>query len=741
MKRNVVKITGGVLFVLAWAGAGVYAFWGGSKQPETETPPAVSATDMSAAIAAVNAEKAAGEDASEAPPAQPPAADGLFNTSKMTSSGFKPRAGSFQPPALPPASPPDTGYSYGEAAPVEVTTPETAAPTYGADVAVEDAAPAPEADPNTALTGTDEQSPASAYGAGANPLRRPSTFQPPAELPGEATAPEQGELAPPPSRFGAVDPEPSPARRPSAYGVTADVAPTPIAEATPEPIAETNIDPRADAGAYGFPASGRGAGLQNAAPVAAAVAGGAISARPGEKELEGAQSPSLVIEKIAPPEIQVGKAATFEIHVRNVGQTAAKQVVVTDHIPAGTRLVDAKPEPQAGPDGALAWQLGTMEPGAEKAIVLQLMPEKEGEIGSVAQVAFAATASAKTICTKPLLAVEHVAPAKVMIGEVVVLQITISNPGTGVATGIVLQEDVPVGLTHSAGKELEYEVGTLQPGESRKLELTLEAAKAGQVLNTIHVRGEANLHATHSVHLEVIAPQLEVAMNGPKVRYLDRQATYTVSIANPGTASARDVEIVAYLPKGMKFVSTDHEGQYDPQHHAVYWSLEELPAAQKGTASVVTMPFEPGEQKLRVEGQAQQGLKTSDEETVQVEAIAQLAFEIIDEADPIEVGAETIYQVRVTNVGSKVATNIQVAAGLPPELRPVAGDGATRGTVQGPNVIFEPLAKLAPQAEAIFKIQATGLRTGDYTIRVQVTSDELQTPVTKEEHTRVYADR
>ena len=68
-------------------------------------------------------------------------------------------------------------------------------------------------------------------------------------------------------------------------------------------------------------------------------------------------------------------------------------------------------------------------------------------------------------------------------------------------------------------------------------------------------------------------------------------------------------------------------------------------------------------------------------------------------------------------------------------------DGATRGAVQGQTVVFEPLGKLAPQAEAIFKIQATGLRTGDYTIRVQVGSDDSETPVTKEEHTRVYADR
>jgi uncharacterized repeat protein (TIGR01451 family) len=498
--------------------------------------------------------------------------------------------------------------------------------------------------------------------------------------------------------------------------------------------------------------SGYGVGQESTAPstfgassapsVSAGVSENSLaSARPGQAAWEGTQAPSLVIEKHAPAEVQVGKPARFEIHVRNAGQTTAQNVVVTDQIPAGTQLVEAKPTPAQGADGSLVWQLGKLEPGQDRSIVLELMPQQEGEIGSVAQVTFAAAASVKTVSTKPQLAIEHIAPAKVMIGETVTLQITISNPGTGVATNVVLQEDVPEGLAHSAGKELEYEVGTLRPGETRKLELQLEAAKAGVVQNTLMVRGDANLSATHTTTIEVLAPQLQVAMSGPKRRYLDRQATYTVSVANPGTAAARDVEIVAYLPKGMKFVSTDREGQYDPQNHAVYWSLEELPPAQQGSAQLITIPVEPGEQKLRVEGHAQLALKTSDEEIVVVEAIPQLAFEIIDEADPIEVGADTIYQIRVTNEGTKDATNVQVAAALPPEMRPVAAEGATRGGVEGQTVIFEPIAKLAPQAEAVFKIQATGLRTGHYNIRVQVTSDDLQTPVTKEEPTRVYADR
>ena len=66
----------------------------------------------------------------------------------------------------------------------------------------------------------------------------------------------------------------------------------------------------------------------------------------------------------------------------------------------------------------------------------------------------------------------------------------------------------------------------------------------------------------------------------------------------------------------MKFVETNNAGQYDPRSHAVYWSLEELPAEQSGEVQLVTLPIEPGDQKLRFEGYADMGLNDSLEKTI-----------------------------------------------------------------------------------------------------------------------------
>ena len=151
------------------------------------------------------------------------------------------------------------------------------------------------------------------------------------------------------------------------------------------------------------------------------------------------------LEKLAPAEIQVGKAATFQTVVRNIGQIPASSVTVTDYVPRGTRLVSSSPQATPGADGSLVWQLGSLKPNDEVSITLELMPEQEGEIGSVARVSCEAQATVRTLCTRPQLAVQHSGPASVLMGDQVALAIEISNPGSGAATRVTLEEDVPTG--------------------------------------------------------------------------------------------------------------------------------------------------------------------------------------------------------------------------------------------------------------------------------------------------------
>ncbi|MCA9216128.1 MAG: DUF11 domain-containing protein [Planctomycetales bacterium] len=462
--------------------------------------------------------------------------------------------------------------------------------------------------------------------------------------------------------------------------------------------------------------------------------------RPGPQTLEGPQTPSFTIEKTAPTEVQVGKPARFQIKVRNVGQVPGDNVIVRDEVPENTTYTSSTPEAQLDPSGGLVWELGTLNPGEESTITTEFMPTEEGQVGSVATVSFEASASASARSTKPALTLEHTSPRKVLVGEPVRFAIKISNPGSGSATKVVLDEDVPTGLSHSSGPKLEYEVGTIMPGQTRHLELTLTASQPGTVTNVLVARGDAGLEVKDTVELEVVAPELQVGIDGPSKRYLEREATFTVSVANPGSAAARNVELVAQLPEGLKFLSTNNSGHYDQTRHAIIWNLEQLPAGEMGKAQFKALPTAMGNASIQVNARADRNLTADESHQMGVEGIAALYFGVADKVDPIDVGGETTYVITVENQGSKTANNIRFVAEVPEGMQPVNGQGATQGMVRGQQVVFDPIVKLPPKAKTSFEVVVRGVRPGDQKLRVKMDSDELQTPVFKEESTHVYTD-
>lgn len=543
------------------------------------------------------------------------------------------------------------------------------------------------------------------------PKPRASTFpDPPAPLAPPPTTIPAG-LPPPP--FAAAPPI-GPPRPLAATAPSALEPPSPSAPAEPS-TDEPSADP--------------------------AVAGQGV---PGPLQLEGVQTPQLTVEKRGPKEIQVGQPARFEILVRNVGSATAHEVTLRDEVPRGTSLIATTP-PAAPVDGAakpeLVWLLGTLPPAGEARVLMELMPEAEGEVGSVASVSFRADATLRTRATKPALAIDCPPPKPVRIGGDVEVTLTVSNPGSGTATGVVLEAFLPETVSHRAGAELEFDVGQLRPGESKTIDLVLGTRSPGHVPARFVARADGGIEVDQPLPLPVTAPTLEVSLAMPARRFLQRPATCTISMVNAGTASARGVELAAQLPPGMKFVRANHAGWHDERSHRVLWNLEELPPGETGTVEVVVMPVQAGGQRITAAARSNDGPSDQAIHVCQVEGLAALSFHVADSEDPIEVEGVTEYVIRVANEGTKAASGVRLAATLLGDLQPVEAEGPGRHRVENLAIEFEPLAKLGPGEEAVYKIRARGQRAGHQRVQVQLVSDDQPTPITKEEVTSVYDDR
>lgn len=463
------------------------------------------------------------------------------------------------------------------------------------------------------------------------------------------------------------------------------------------------------------------------------------SGRPGPPELEGPQEASLSVEKRAPAEVRIGQPARFAVRVRNTGRGRAENVTLTDQVPAGARLISSNPTAQV--EGSrLTWRLGVIEPGDNRTVEMRIEPTREGPLGSVATVTMDASASASTHCTRPQLAVRLAADDRVLLGEVQAVSIEVSNPGTGAATGVMLLGDLPPTVSHPAGSALEYEVGTLEAGETRRIDLELTAEQAGPVNTAVRIVGDGGLRADGGIEFDIIAPSLTVSIDGPSRRYLERPASYTVSVENPGTAPAKDVRLVTHLPRGLEFVRANNLGEYDATTHSVFWSLAELPEGERGEVQVTAMPVTAGDHTLRVQSESAGGLTAEEDHRLAVEGVAALAFEVRDLSDPIAVGDETVYEIRVLNEGTKAAANMRVSVETPPGLRVIAAEGQTGHRVSAGRAEFAPLPELQPGQKAAYRVRVTGAEPGDQRVTVLVESDELSSPIRREESTRVFGD-
>jgi uncharacterized repeat protein (TIGR01451 family) len=466
------------------------------------------------------------------------------------------------------------------------------------------------------------------------------------------------------------------------------------------------------------------------------------SPAPGGRQLDGSQNPSMEIQKRAPNEVQVGMPATFTLHVKNVGNATAYDVNVVDAVPKGAKLVRTNPQAQSNGTSGLVWKLGEMAARSEQVLTIELIPETEGEIGSVASVNFAAQASVRTMSTQPKLVVKQLLEPMVLGGEELRIMIEVTNAGTGTARDVRLEEEVPANMRHISGaKVLGLTVGDMAPGASEKYDIDLIAVSPGKISNIVRAVSENTAANESSAQIEVVAPKLQCNVEGPRLRYLERQATYTVSVTNSGTAMATNVDLILNLPSGLQFNSTEKHGEYLPSQHAVMWQLAELAAGKTASVKVTLLPINEGDFVLLMKSQADGVRAEPIEKPVQVQGQSELSFSIEDDNDPIETDGSTTYLIKITNIGTRVDNNIELSIDLP--------EGAVLEQVDAPVnykesqrvVVFAPIPQMQSKDQQLIRISVRHTREGTHVVRARVRSKLREVPVVKEESTQVYRDQ
>lgn len=467
------------------------------------------------------------------------------------------------------------------------------------------------------------------------------------------------------------------------------------------------------------------------------VARSAASLPTPNEEFEGPQTTQITVEKTAPEEVRTNKPAQIVVSVKNLGKKTVKNIILRDSIPTGAQFESGSSDVAPNQQGELIWPAFELQPGAEKKFEYSIIPTQEGTFGSVATVMIAASASSKTKCSQPELKVEVTAADSVELGEKVVFDIVVSNVGDGVANNVKLEERIPNGLHHPQGDVLNNTLGTLNPGESKRLPLTLESVAAGEVVNILTITADDCEAKSAETRINIVAPMLELAISGPQKAYLGRPTTFTLDVKNVGDASAFDVRLIAQLPRGTSFVQANNLGAYKEDEHSVYWDLAELPAQTDAEIELTLQTTEASQAELIFGAQGPNNLTAQTSHSISIEGIAALSFNVSSSTDLVEVGREFEYTVKIENRGTKESNNVVLQILTTDAISILATDGPTKATSRNGVVVFEKIPSIPAKSSVTYKIKAKPNANGDCRVEFQLSSDDLE-PLVKEENTRVY---
>jgi uncharacterized repeat protein (TIGR01451 family) len=462
----------------------------------------------------------------------------------------------------------------------------------------------------------------------------------------------------------------------------------------------------------------------------------------------GKQSVAVTVDVQAPATMNLNQEATLKLIVRNTGANDALNVVIEDELPDGLQFISSVPEMQFAAQAHLTARIVTLSAGSDRTFSIRVKPTRRGPFDHVAHVRFETGCHSRTVVLEPKLKVDVVArptDGKVLKGQAVQFDVTVSNLGDGPARNVAIQAKLTAGLRHEAkGKNDEpilYELTLpeLMPKQSEKLDpLVADAVVGGEQscmvkvssADAVFVPADAEITKT----ISVVEPKLKVRMEGPDDRFTDTIADYQIFLENPGSAPARKIRLTATLPTSGKLVGKlPTDARYDSTTRRLSWTVDQL---ENGKTRDFPFHFQMGgvgRYEVLAEAIGANGLKDSNIKRTDVKGMPDVDLVVSEAKRVLDVGGATRFLIRLRNYGTKEATNLQINATLTDNLEvQEAGGGGSQDVIAQKNenkhgVVFDQISKLGPGKEMTFGIvvKVVGDTPKLATCKVVLTHDDL----------------
>lgn len=474
---------------------------------------------------------------------------------------------------------------------------------------------------------------------------------------------------------------------------------------------------------------------ENAAPVAAQDNDGLLITR---------KSPVLSVETLGPRRISVGKESTYEVNIVNSGEVAAEDMLVFVSLPDWAEVTGAQASSgtaQASAAGrttdTIQWKLGHLDAKGRERLTLKIIPRQSRPFDLAVRWELRPVASQAAIeVQEAKLALRLEGPREVFYGKREVFRLKLANTGNGAAENITILL-MPIGGGENVPAR--HQIGTLQAGAEKSLDIELTARQAGSLTIQVDARADGNVRTELSEKVLVRRAGLKLDVEGPRVQFVGTTTSYAIRVRNTGTAAARHVSLSFALPAGAKYLGGIDDAKLDSSGNKLNWKIANINPEVEQSFVVKCSLASAGMSRIQVNATADDDLTTSATTTTRVESVANLTMDVKDPEGPSAVGDEVVYEVHVRNRGTREATGVEVLGYFSRGIEPISTEGAPSRLGPG-QVVFQPIPLLAPGAEVVFKIRARAEAAGNHVFRAEAHCRPLNARLVREASNLYYVD-
>ncbi|NQV24872.1 MAG: DUF11 domain-containing protein, partial [Rhodopirellula sp.] len=453
-----------------------------------------------------------------------------------------------------------------------------------------------------------------------------------------------------------------------------------------------------------------------------------------------AAKPDVTIRKVAPAEATIGDPLIYSIEISNNGETNASEVIVEDRIPTGCKLVGTIPQAELI-GSKILWRLGRLPAKSNQKLLIKVIPLEEGDIGSVATVNFVAEVSTSTSvrqAAKPELKLEVRNRGTAKVGENVLFQFRVANEGSAAARDVSLQDIVPIGFEHPAGKDVTYEIGDLAAGAAKDIELELTAVKPGQHVNRAVVKLGKDTKVETAAAVDVIeAKGLTIQSPTSQPQLVGQKTSHEIRVTNESSQPISGAAVNVILPQELQFVSASDGGEFTKASNSIRWSLPTVQPGEVVTLATTVVPSTYGVHSSRVQLiQPNQPMDESDS-LVEASGIGALRLTLVNAPATALPGKDFTVDFTIMNRGTAPDSNVQFSLILPTGVDFVSARGPVRNlppkaAANGRSIGFTTIPEIGEGASVDFQVTLRSRDAGRPKIRAEVASDQLSDTVATE---------